>query len=333
MQTFPREAIRTHCVGAEWPTFLGAVALGESFWIETEESDPNGPIEVAGVRAGEAVAVVIEAIEMLPPFYAPNGGPFFEGMGPLVPLAYRDGAFHWPNGFVLPACPSVGNVAVLPEPTDEVLDVCRALIHGPDKGQPNPRGWRTVVRDPRGKHCHQDCRALGVGARIHLGAHVDGVGLCMDDVHGYIGEGEMAFAGIEVRARVRARVERSEGWLVDWPLIETDDEIMVLCSYTSTFSRRPAMRYVDLVREAYWALREVVAHRIGGTIEEANSIVATAIDLRNCALYGLGEGYIPPHADVPPHDMAVAARIPKAIFSESPRGAHIVPSPTKEKAR
>lgn len=314
MQAFTHEAIHTHCVGAEWPTFMGTVALGESFVVETEEVGANGPIEIEGVRAGEAVAIHVESIEMLPPFVAPNGGPFFEGMGPPVPIALRDGVFHWPNGFVLPACPSVGNVAVLPVPTDEVLTVCRALQHGPDAGQPNPRGWRTVVRDPRGKHCHQDCRALGVGACIHLRAQVDGAGLCLEDVHGYIGEGEMAFAGIEVAARLRLRVERSVGWLVDWPLIETDDEIRVICSYTSTFPGRPPMRYVDLVREAYWALREVVAARVGCSIEEANSIVATAIDLRNCALYGLGEGYIPPHADVPPHDMAVAARLPKAVF-------------------
>ncbi|MBN1401670.1 MAG: hypothetical protein JXA74_12575, partial [Anaerolineae bacterium] len=139
-------------------------------------------------------------------------------------------------------------------------------------------------------------------------------GLCLDDVHAYIGQGELAFAGIEVQARVQVRVERSLGWQVDWPLVETDDEIMVICSYTGFFPERPAMKYVDLVREAYRALREVVARRVGATVAEANSIVATAADLRNCALYGLGEGYIPQHRDLPPHDMAVAACLPKAVF-------------------
>ena len=45
---------------------------------------------------------------------------------------------------------------------------------------------------------------------------------------------------------------------------------------------------MDLVRETYRALREVVAARIGGTLTEANTIVATCLDIRNCALYGLG---------------------------------------------
>jgi hypothetical protein len=44
--------------------------------------------------------------------------------------------------------------------------------------------------------------------------------------------------------------------------------------------------------------------------------VATAADLRNCALYGLGQGYIPQHKDLPPHDMAVAASLPKTVFFE-----------------
>ena len=53
---------------------------------------------------------------------------------------------------------------------------------------------------------------------MHLKACVDGAGICLDDVHGYIGQVELAFAGIEVRARVQLRVERSEGWRVDWPM-------------------------------------------------------------------------------------------------------------------
>jgi acetamidase/formamidase len=152
------------------------------------------------------------------------------------------------------------------------------------------------------------------GSAVHLLAQVDGVGLCMDDVHGYIGQGELAFAGIEAQARVQVRVERSWGWYVDWPLVETDDQIMLICSYTPTIPGTPPMRYVDLVREAYRALRQVVAHRIDSTIEEANSIVAAAADLRNCALYGLGEGYIPQHKDLPPHDLSVAICLPKSVF-------------------
>jgi acetamidase/formamidase len=316
MQVFERSLLKTHCVGAEWPDFLGRVELGESFIIETESDNPNGPISVAGILASDDIAVHIEKIEMVGPFLAPNGGPFVEGMGPPVPLEYRDGWFYWPEHFLLRAQPSVGNVAVLPAPTEEVLEAAREFNVGGHRWK-NEQGWRRIVRAPRYKHCHQDCRYVVDGSIVHLKAQVDGAGLCMDDVHGYIGEGELSFSGIEVAARVQVRVERSTGWLVDWPLIETPDEIMVHCSYTSTYAGRPQLKYVDVVREAYRALREVVAARIGGSIEEANSIVATAADLRNCALYGLGEGYIPQDKDKPPYDIAVVAALPKAVFLDA----------------
>jgi acetamidase/formamidase len=312
MQIFARQLISEHCVGAEWPEFVGRVELGESFLVETVEVGANGPIEVAGVRAGDALAIHIEAIEMEPPFYAPNGGPFIDGE--RVPLTYRDGWFYWPKRFRLKAEPSVGSVAVLPKPTEATLRMSRRMEYG-GRVWRNERGWRRIVRDPRGKHCHQDCRALGVGSLIHLKAQVDGAGLCAEDVHGYIGQGEMAFAAIEGNARVRLRVERSIGWLVDWPLIETPEEILVLASWADVYPNRPPARYVDMIRQAYHSMVEVVAAKVGSTFAEANSIVATAVDIRNCALYGL-QGFISDEASPSTTDIAVVAALPKSVLGD-----------------
>jgi acetamidase/formamidase len=307
MQLFRRESVREHCAEREWPEFLGAVGLGESFVVETERFNAsNGPIEVRGVRSGEPVAVHIERIGILPPFESPNGGPFVEGMGPPVRLELRDGYFHFPQGYRLMARPSIGNLAVLPRPDDDVLNLSRRSLAAPER-YPDFRGWRRVVNDPRGKHCHQDCQWSIQGAVVHLRTQVDGAGICVADVHGYIGQGEMAFAGIEVAADVQLRVERSTGWFVDWPLIETDGEIMVFCSH------RGQERYVDVVREAYRALREVVAARIGCSVAEANPIVASAVDIRNCALYGL-QGFVPQDKRTQDGDIAVVAALPKDVF-------------------
>lgn len=312
MQLFERQALRCHCIGARWPDFLGRVQLGESFIIETESCNPNGPIEIAGVKAGDDLAIHIEKIEVAGPFKAPNGGPFFEGCGPDVTLEYREGYFYWPNHFRLKASPSVGNVAVLPEPTAEVMEAIREYNYGGKRWR-NAKGWRRVVREPRDKHCHQDCYAVTAGSIVHMKAQVDGAGLCMDDVHAYIGQGEMSFAGIEVCAGVQVRVERSPGWKVDWPIIETAEEIMVFSSYTTTYVHRPALEYVDVIREAYRALREVVAAKVGCSIAEANSIVATAVDIRNCALYGL-ERFISKEKSPTTCDIAVVAALPKHVF-------------------
>jgi acetamidase/formamidase len=308
MQRFTRDKIRSHDVGADWPQFLGAVQLGESFVIETEQfNNANGPIAITDIKAGDAIAVLVEEIEILPPFDAPNGGPFFEGMGDSQPLTYEDGYFRFPNHFRLKARPSIGNIAVLPEPSERIIEMVRT--------DPLQRGWRRIVNDPRGKHCHQDCQYLQAGARIHLKAQVDGAGLCAADVHGYIGQGEVAFAGIEVNASLQLRVERSEGWLVDWPLVETNDELMLFCSDTNLLDGRSDQTYVDAVREAYRAMRAVVAARIGDSIEAANPIVATALDIRNCAIYGLGN-YIQKDGKTaaPDQDIAVLACLSKDVF-------------------
>jgi hypothetical protein len=147
----------------------------------------------------------------------------------------------------------------------------------------------------RGKHRHQDCPWLGAGAVLHVRAQVDGTGLCVADVHAYQGQGELAFDGVGAAAAVRLRIERSTGWLVDWPLVETADEVMVCAS---------GARYVEVVRQAYWALREVVAARAGCTVAEANSIVAAAADRRNTAVYGLGDGYVSGTVGQPSGDLA-----------------------------
>jgi acetamidase/formamidase len=315
MRVFERKHIHTHCVSAEWPSFLGEVALGEPFVIETERLNlANGPVAIAGVGAGDDVAIHVERIEILPPFWAPNGGPFYEGMGDPVLLTYADGCFVFPQSFRLKAQPSVGNLAVLPAPTEQMRDMARTDYGPPERH----RGWRRVVNDPRGKHGHQDCQYLTAGATLHVKAQVDGAGVCVADVHGYIGQGEVAFAGIEVAANVQLRVERSRGWLVDWPLIETEDEILVFCSDTNVLQGTADQEYVDVVREAYRAMREVVAHRIGGAIVDANPIVATALDVRNCAIYGLGN-YIQKEGktDQPDQDIAVVGVLPKYVFQEN----------------
>ncbi|MFC1586878.1 hypothetical protein ACFL54_01075 [Planctomycetota bacterium] len=311
MQVFNRGSIHSHCVGELWPKFLGNVDIGETFVVETEQFNAaNGPIAISGIKAGDAIAVHIEEIEICGPFAAYNGGPFIDGS--KEPLEYRDGYFFWPKYFRLKANPSVGNISVLPELTDEIIEMSKEYNY---KGRrwKNDSGWRRIVNDPRDKHCHQDCPWANAGSIVHLKAQVDNAGLCLADIHGYIGQGEMGFAAIEVAANVKVRVERSSDWLVDWPIVETENEIMVFSSYSSAYIHRPSLRYVDVIRQAYRSLCEVVAARIGGTFDVANTIVASAVDIRNCALYGL-EGFISQEKSPHTSEIAVVACLPKDIF-------------------
>jgi hypothetical protein len=74
------------------------------------------------------------------------------------------------------------------------------------------------------------------------------------------------------------------------------------------------LKYVDLVKEAYREIRRLVADKLGISVEEANTIIATACDIKNCALYGLGENYIPQDRNRQPYDIAIVASLPKSIF-------------------
>jgi acetamidase/formamidase len=282
MQRFPRSAIASHAVGVPWPDFLGTVQLGESFVIETERDKPvNGPIRIEGVAAGDAIAIQIEAIEMVGPYEAITQE---RGEAPQrVKLELRDdGCFYFPRNFRLEARPTIGNIGVLPERSERVLSEAQKAI---DDG--SGLGWRALMTGPQGDHCHSDCPWLAAGSIIHIGARVDGAGLCLSDAHGYQPSGRLAYAGIDVSANVTVRVVRSEGWLVRWPLIETPDEIMVLVS-SADVAGDVEGRYEEIAEKAYQALRQVVAARVGCSEREADQIVATGVDLRNCTLLGVG---------------------------------------------
>jgi hypothetical protein len=103
---------------------------------------------------------------------------------------------------------------------------------------------------------------------------------------------------------------------VDWPLIETADEIMVFASDLNLWCGTTDEQYVDVVRRAYREMRKVVAARIGGTISEANPVVAAALDIRNCAVYGLGN-FVQKDGkktNQPDKDIAVVGVLPKSVF-------------------
>lgn len=97
-------------------------------------------------------------------------------------------------------------------------------------------------------------------------------------------------------------------------LPEPAEEIMdMIHCYSAAYATCQPMRYVDVIRQAYRSLCDVVAVRISGTVEEANTVVATAADIRNCALYGL-QGFISDEKSPATSEIAVVAALPKAVF-------------------
>jgi acetamidase/formamidase len=144
LQRFERSLIRSHCAqdGQFSPEFIGSVELGESFVVETENSnDANGPIYVEDVKAGEPICVAIEDIEIVGPVLAPNGGPLDGFAG--FELEMRHGYLYFPEHFRIRPRPTLGNVVVLPSEQERQ----RLLDWTANVGY-TPKRWRQLVNDP-----------------------------------------------------------------------------------------------------------------------------------------------------------------------------------------
>ena len=97
---------------------------------------------------------------------------------------------------------------------------------------------------------------------------------------------------------------------MDWPLIETDSEIMVYSSYAALGAESEGS-YDEVVWQAYRSLQAVVADRAGCTQKEASAIVAAAVDIRNCVVSGVLPGYAPGMEGDASEDIAVVAALAK----------------------
>lgn len=112
-------------------------------------------------------------------------------------------------------------------------------------------------------------------------------------------------------------------------MVETASEVMLV---------RTGSDYVQVVREAFRGCRELVQARTGCSVHMANALVASVMDLRNCAIYGLGHGYFEDRPDEPSRDLSVVGVLPKDVFLWScqpapARGGLVRASPQPDIAR
>lgn len=288
MKRIPREKIKDS--PNVWPEPAVRVALGESIWVETERYNAsNGPIYVEGIAPGDTLVVVIEEIVPVEEGWMNNGGPLREGERVIIPV--EGGIAKLPEGIELPIEPMIGVIGVLPEPAEDVLKRVRT----------EERGWREVINSPPGKHGgNMDCKEIGIGSRVYLRARVPGGMLGLADVHALQGNGELSGTGIELGADIRLRVEKSEELSCEWPLVETEGEIMAVAT---------ARSYATASKEAFRALVDVMTGRYGLRFETANLIVCTIGDIRNCSIFMMNDGYLPGTEGKPSGDLTVGAAV------------------------
>lgn len=265
MQRLERVGGLTYDLAAARPRLV--VECGESFVVETEDAlngalrdgrpptaehlgdalasdrfNPcSGPIAVRGARAGDVLAVRVEAIEL-----APTGvAAVFEGLGPLHDSATYPscrgpftkvvgqargvasyGALRWPLR------PHIGTIAVAP---------ARPLSAGADANYGQGRFGGNL-----------DCREVAPGNTVLLPVLVDDALLFVGDVHASMADGELFGTGVETRADLTLRCElRRGGDELPFARVETPTHVIQLCS------DRPVEAAIE---QAFrWALAWLVA--------------------------------------------------------------------------
>lgn len=203
----------------------------------------TGPISVEGAEPGDTLVVDIVDIE-LPDRGVINIFPNFGGLEAAVfNLAepsepnttfceIEDGVVTYPTDdgeeLQFPAHPQIGTIGTA-EKHESVYSV-----------KPHDHGG------------NMDCREVTIGNTLYLPVDVEGGYLHLGDCHAAQGDGEICGISVEVPAVVTLEVDVVSDREINWPRIESEDEIMVVAA------ARPAE---DAVKLAYKEL-------IGWLVEE-----------------------------------------------------------------
>ena len=248
---------------------VAQVALGETFVVETinyctrvirtpedvnpkeyKEREETGPIFIKGIRKGDVIAVHIEDIK--PEGHAGGGAANDPERGSFLEL--KDGKVHFPGGFAISQRMMIGDIRVQPEKQDG----------------PNP--W-----DYGG---NMDFRDISTGNTLMFKVELDGGLLVLGDLHAYQGDGEIGGLGAECAGEGTLRIEKEEEWPVVRPTIRKT------ASFVSLACRA---NYVEAKDLAVDDATRILARLKGCTEGEAKLFVTTAGELRNGAVWSMGE--------------------------------------------
>jgi acetamidase/formamidase len=197
----------------------------EDVWGTDELADNinpvTGPIAVEGAEPGDALAVDIVDIE-LPDRGVINIFPNFGGLeasvfnlaDPSEPSTtfcdIEDGVVTYPTEdgetVEFPAHPQIGTIGTA-EKHESVYSV-----------KPHDHGG------------NMDCKDVTVGNTLYLPVDVEGGYLHLGDCHAAQGDGEICGISVEVPAIVTLEVDVISGYDIDWPRIESDEELMTVAA-------------------------------------------------------------------------------------------------------
>ncbi|MCL6591497.1 MAG: acetamidase/formamidase family protein [Firmicutes bacterium] len=175
--------------------------------MDPQRANPTtGPVAVVGCGPGDTLAITIEEIHLEGPCfmgYTPSCGVLADliaGTATKI-LPIKDGQLQF-GRFPMPLHPMIGVIGTTP------VQPAKTNSFGPHGG-------------------NMDNRKIGVGARVFLPVFVEGALFGLGDLHASMGDGEVCGCGVEVAGEVEVMVDVLKGFSLGYPMVETDEELMV----------------------------------------------------------------------------------------------------------
>ncbi len=243
------------------------VAIGETFCIETNDRfemmpgggqpDPEivraliGPVHVEGIAAGDTLAIEIVDITPRTDCGYLLASSRFGLLGDQVAtrakvIPIRGDQVFLTDQTTIRYAPMIGKIGVAPD-------------------RPEP-GTATGAFGGA-----LSCIQIAPGATLYVKAARDGAGVCLEDVHAAMGDGEATASAVEMAASVTLRCTRYEGPVLPLPALTNADELVVFAKGdTADIAARAA---TDALLEALMTHRDI-------DLTEAALIVGAAGDVR-----------------------------------------------------
>ena len=159
---------------------------------------------------------------------------------------------------------------------------------------------RMVPTTVPGRHGgNMDAQEVGPGSRLRLPVQVEGALFGLGDVHAVQGDGELCGTALEVPAVVSLRIDIEKGKKISWPMVEDEEEFMVICSHadlekcieaaTIEMMKWLRVEYGLSHEDAYMLLSLVAKIRVAQVV---NPLHTVALKLRKALLAPLRGGSI-----------------------------------------
>jgi acetamidase/formamidase len=249
------------------PTLGDALQKG----IRLYENPITGPIYVEGAEPGDALKIEIMNITfpdvgwtaVMPGFGGLEGwlqlSPTFTKFSKIsdgkITYALNDG-----RTIEIPAKPFIGTIGVSPE-----FEAVSTVVPGRHGG-------------------NMDVPDICVGNTLYLPVAVNGALFGLGDVHAVQGDGEICGTAMEVSSKVTLRVDLEKNKNLDWPRVESKDEIMTVCS-SKPLEDAVRLAFLEMIKwleidygferyDAYMFLSLAAKARIAQIVDPVYTVVA-----------------------------------------------------------